>query len=320
MPGRKTALLAGSVPAVWHQNRSEPVNRQAVGGSMPGTEALMTVDAEIHVPIAKTQLVRFHIDGPADNILREEETYWLDLCLTPRPCNARACYRDHWGPHRFERIGNVFLLPPRETMQTKSDGGPTQASVLCHLRPEPLRQWFDGDLQWTDKRLEAILDIPDANVRRLLQRLAEEMRNPGFASDMLVELIVAQMAIELSRYCAAIKDGPASGGLAPWRLRLIDERLREVREAPTLSELAALCNLSVRQLTRGFRASKGRSIGDHVAHCRMDNAKRLLATDQSVKAIAYSLGFASPSSFSFAFRRSTGETPREFRQRVMRAG
>jgi len=282
----------------------------------------MTVDAEVRVPVATAQLVRFHIDGPADNVMTDKESsYWLDLCLTPRPRNARACYREHWGPHRFERIGNVFMRPPRETMQARSDGGFThQASVLCHLSPEPLRQWFDGDLEWTDRRLEASLDIPDVNVRGLLLRLAQELRNPGFASEMLVELIAAQMAIELSRYCTAIKDGPASGGLAPWRLRLIDERLREVGEAPTLSELASLCNLSVRQLTRGFRASKGRSIGDHVAHCRMDNAKRLLATDQSVKAIAYSLGFASPSSFSFAFRRSTGETPREFRQRFLRAG
>jgi len=284
---------------------------------MARSETLMTIDAEVRVPVAKVQLVRFHVSEPADNILREEETYWLDLCLTPRPRNARACYRDHWGPHRFERIGNVFLLPPRETMQARSDGGPTQVSVLCHLRPEPLRQWFEGDLEWTDRRLAASLDIPDVNVRRLLLRLAEEMRNPGFASEALVELIAAQMAIELSRYCADIKEGPATGGLAPWRLRLIDERLREVREAPTLSELATLCNLSVRQLTRAFRTSRGRSIGDHVAQCRIDNAKRLLATDESVKAIAYSLGFASPSSFSFAFRCATGQTPREFRERAL---
>lgn len=278
----------------------------------------MTIDAEVRVPIATTQLVRFHMVEPADNILSDRDTYWLDLCLTPRPRNARACYRDHWGPHRFERIGNVLLLPPREAMQARSDGGPTQVSVLCHLQPEAMHQWFDGDLEWTDRRLESSLDIPDVNVRRLMLRLADEMRNPGFASAMLVELMTAQMAIELSRYCAAIKEGPASGGLAPWRLRLIDERLREVREAPTLSELATLCNLSVRQLTRGFRASKERSIGDHVAHCRMENAKRLLSTRQSVKAIAYSLGFASPSSFSFAFRRATGQTPREFRQRIVR--
>jgi AraC family transcriptional regulator len=280
-------------------------------------EASMTVDAELRVPLATIRLARFHVSGPSDNILREEETYWLDMCLTPRHRNARACFVDRWGPHRFERIGSVFLLPPRETMLARSEGGPTQASVLCHLRPEPVRQWFEGELEWTDRRLEAGLDIPDDNVRRLLLRLADELRRPGFASVVLIELLVAQLAIELGRYCVTIKEGPSSGGLAPWRLRMIDERLREVREAPTLSELAALCNLSVRQLTRAFRKSRGRSIGDHVAQCRIDHAKRLLESCESIKAIAYSLGFGSPSSFSFAFRCATGQTPREFRERAL---
>ena len=157
----------------------------------------MIVDAEIRVPTATTRLVRFHLGRPADDLLREEETYWLDMCLTPRPAHARARYVDRWKPDRFKRIGRVFVLPPRETMHARSDGGPTQRSVLFHLRPEALRQWFEGDLTWTDHRLEAGLDIPDAKVRRLMQRLAEELRNPGFASEALVELIAAQMAIEL---------------------------------------------------------------------------------------------------------------------------
>jgi AraC family transcriptional regulator len=279
----------------------------------------MKVDAEIRVPVATAQLVHFHVTGPADNILRDEQMYWLDLCLTPRPRNARARYPDHWAPHRFERIGNLFLVPPGERMQAKSDGGPPQTSILCHLHPQPLRQWLEHDLEWTDRRLSASLDIPDANVRGLLLRLAEELRHPGFASEVLVELIVAQVAIELARYCVTAEADQASGGLAPWRLRRIEERLKEVRESPTLSELASLCNLSVRQLTRAFRASRGRSIGDYVEQCRLDHAKRLLATDASVKLIAYSLGFASPSSFCLAFRRATGETPREFRHRVLRA-
>ena len=128
-----------------------------------------------------------------------------------------------------------------------------------------------------------------------------------------------QLAIELSRYCRAIADGPMTGGLALWRLRLIDERLREVREAPTLAELAALCRLSVRQLTRAFRASRGCSIGDCVAQSQVDHARLLLATDESVKTIAYSLGFSSPSAFAHAFRRATGESPHEFRQGVSRS-
>ncbi len=88
---------------------------------------------------------------------------------------------------------------------------------------------------------------------------------------------------------------------------------------PTLAELAALCGLSVRQLTRGFRASRGCSIGEYLESSRVAHARRLLAAGQSVKSIAYALGFASPSGFCFAFRRATAETPREFRQRLGRA-
>jgi AraC family transcriptional regulator len=287
---------------------------------MSAAAPLMTVQAEARSSLATAQLVRFDVAGPADNILRDKGKYWLDLCLSPRPRNARACYVDRWAPHRYERIGNMFLVPPGQRMHALSDGGPPQASILCHLSPEQLREWFGDDFEWTDRRLAASLDIPDANIRGLLLRLAEELRHPGFASQVMVELIIAQVMIELARYCATVKDAPATGGLSPWRLRMIEARLREVREPPTLSELAKLCNLSVRQLTRGFRTSRGRSIGDYVEQCRLDHAKRLLSTEESVKAIAYSLGFASPSSFSFSFRRATGETPSEFRQRLVRVG
>jgi len=281
----------------------------------PRDDQLGTIEADLRAPTVRAELVRVHLPGPLDRILRVEDAYRFELCLTPRLHNARACYRDRWGPHRFERIGNVFVVPPGERLWVRSDCG-RQASIMGWLYPEPIGAWFDGDLEWTQRRLEASLDIRNANIRSLLLRLAEELRHPGFASQVLVELIAGQMAIELRRCCTAIAEGPVTGGLSPWRLRLIDERLREVREAPMLAELAGLCRLSVRQLTRGFRASRGCSIGEHVARSQVDHAKRLLATDQPVKAIAYSLGFASPSKFAFAFRRATGETPREYRQRM----
>jgi AraC family transcriptional regulator len=280
---------------------------------------MMTIEAELRVPAATVQVVHYLFVEPISGAMREDEDYRLDLSLTPRPRNARACYSDRWDPHRFERLGSVWLLPPGETLQACSDGGRRQRSLICHVRSEQMREWLQHDLEWTDRRLAAILDIPDANIRGLLLRLAEEVRNPGFASEMLVELICGQIAIELGRYCAAVVEGPVTGGLSPWRLRMIDERLRDVQTTPTLGELADLCKLSVRQLTRGFRTSRGCSIGDRVANSRLEQAKRLLAGDQSVKAIAYSLGFSSPSSFSYAFRRLIGETPRQFRQRVLRA-
>lgn len=296
---------------------------EATGGPDRGLhwhhEQWWTLEAELRVPAATAQLVQFHLPEPVEAIVRdrEENGYRIDLCLTPRPPDARACYRDRWGPHRFERIGDLYVLPPGETLQVRSDRS-RQSSILCHLRPEPIRAWFDGDLRWAPVRLETSLDVRSANIRNLMLRLAEETRQPGFASQVLLELIAVQLAIKLGRYSAGNAGVPVAGGLSPWRLRVIDERLREARKAPTLAELAGLCRLSVRQLTRGFRASRGCSIGDYVAASQVDHAKRLLATDQSIKAIAYSLGFCSPSKFALAFRRATGESPREFRQHTPR--
>lgn len=274
---------------------------------------LMTVEAEVRVPDATARLAQFHHQGPSDYVMRHDSC-WLDLSLTARPANTRARYVDGWGPHRYERVGAVLFVPAGHAFQFRTDGG-TMASVVCQIRPELLRKWSEDELEWTDRLLETGLDVTNARLRAPLVRLAEELRAPGLAGPALTELLVGQVTIELARHCAAIKDSPASGGLAAWRLRLIEERLSQVREPPTLDELAGLCNLSVRQLTRGFRASRGAPIGDYIARTRADFAQRLLATDESLKSIAHSLGFASHSSFTSAFRRATGETPRQFRQR-----
>jgi len=284
---------------------------------MAGTPSYnMQVEAEVSTPGATAQLVRFDIDGPVDNVLQRRDSYWLDFCLTPRPNNARGRYCERWSERHFERLGKVFLLPAGEALQTRSDGNNRQNSLLCHLDPEGLQQWFDGELQWTDRHLKANLDIADSSIHSLLLRLAGELRHPGFASATMVELITAQLSIELRRYSAAVDAEPQMGGLAPWRLRLIDERLREDDVQPTLAELAGLCRISVRQLTRGFRTSRGTSLGDHMARVRLERAQQLLATDLSIKAIALTLGFSSPSAFCYAFRRDTGETPGQYRERL----
>jgi AraC family transcriptional regulator len=275
---------------------------------------LMTVEAEVQAPGVTARLARFHHQGPSDYVMRQDR-YWLDLSLTARPANARARYVDGWSPHRYERVGGMLLVPAGHAFQFRTDGG-SMASVVCQIEPDLLRRWSEGELGWTDRLLESGLDLSNANLRAPLMRLAEELRAPGLAGAALAELLVGQVTIELARHCAALKERPESGGLAAWRLRLIDERLSEVREPPTLDDLASLCNLSVRQLTRGFRASRCGTLGDHIAAKRAEFAKRLLATDEGLKTIAHCLGFASHSSFTSAFRRATGETPRQFRQRA----
>ena len=281
---------------------------------MPTSEDLMTVDAQYKSTAATVQVVRFHLADPIDALMHSGPGYRLDLSVTARPRNSRARFVDRWRPQRFERIGPVFLLREGERVHARSDSG-QGAAIVCRLQPEPLRSCFNGDLKWTDQRLEASLDISCASIKTLLLRMGGEVRAPGFAHHVLVDSMATQLAVELQRYCTTIDPRADRAGLPRWRLRLIDERLAESHVDPTLAELAALCKLSVRQLTRGFRVSRGCSIGSYIAERRLDDAKRLLVEGQCIKVIAGSTGFASPSSFSYSFRRATGLTPGQFRDR-----
>lgn len=277
----------------------------------------VTVDAEWQGSGFSVQLVRFNIPAPTDALIAAEPDYQINMCLTPRPLNARACYRERWGPNRFERLGDIFLVPPGEQLQFRGDSG-RQLSVLCRIAERSISALVGEPPEWSDQKLAATLDITNAPIRALLFRLTEEVRYPGFAADAMFTHLAGELAIELARFTLERDERPTTGGLAGWRLRIIDERLSAEASGPSLGELAALCNISVRQLTRGFKVSRGCSIGDYVEARRMERAKRLLVDGESVKTIAFAMGFASPSSFTFAFRRAVGISPSQFRQRQTR--
>ncbi len=96
-------------------------------------------------------------------------------------------------------------------------------------------------------------------------------------------------------------------------MHLIDARLTQSASPPTLSELAALCHVSVRQLMRSFRAAHGVAIGAYIARRRIEAAKELLLGGDSIQVISAKMNFGSPSAFAYAFRRATGLTPKEYR-------
>ena len=277
------------------------------------------VEAELTSPSASIQLVHYRFTEPPQSALQGGDTFRIELCLMSRHRSARACFSDLWSAHRYERIGDLFIVPPDLEIRAGSDETTPLTSIVCELSRESIVELYDDLPKPTEKSLLASLDVQDEKVRSLMLRLAEEARQPGFASEMLVDSVVAQMVVELFRHGCFIAENQSSGGLAPWQLRRIDERLSEVRESPTLSVLAALCRISVRQLTRGFRASRGCSIGAYVAQSQIKHAKNLLAAEESVAAIAHILGFSSPSNFCAAFRREIGTTPGQFRQRLLRS-
>ena len=280
-------------------------------------EPSLAIDAELETRDAAIRLVRLSGEGPKEKLFARKDVYWIDLCLTPRRPAATARFVQEWGAHRFSGMGPIIALPPRHLLHLKSDGG-RHTSLICALKAEVVDRWLPAGFEWTDRRLEACLDIANPTIRTILLHLSQELRHRGLASRELCDALTLQLGIEVARHLNAVNEATEKGGLADWRLRVIDTMLTEPGEPPTLVDLAKHCRMSVRQLTRAFRSSRGCSIGDYMAQTRIEVAKRRLAAGESIKSLALAMGFSSQSNFTHAFRKATGVTPSEFRSRLMR--
>jgi AraC family transcriptional regulator len=301
-------LASESPTAIDRSTKSATVRRQ---------DRKLEVDAEIQLAHAHVFLARMHHCGPEQHSFRRDRVYWIDLCLTPRRPNADARYTDHWSPARHAQLGSLVALPPRKWLELRSSGG-RHASLICQLEAAAVEQWLPDDYVWTERRLEASLNIANETIKSLMLRLNEELKKPSSSSVELCNAIIAQLAIELARHFAAASAADTKGGLASWRLRVVDERVADPDAIyPTAAELASMCRLSPRQFSRAFRASRGCSVSEHLAQERIEAAKRKLFTKDSLAQITIALGYSSQSSFSAAFRRSTGTTPGQFRNQVI---
>ena len=76
------------------------------------------------------------------------------------------------------------------------------------------------------------------------------------------------------------------------------------------SNLARLCGVSVRTLQRHFKKNYGLTVSEWLRMTRMREAYQRLKNGQTVKEVAYSLGYKQLSHFSADFKKYFGAAPR----------
>jgi AraC family transcriptional regulator len=239
---------------------------------------------------------------------------FLDLALSPRPGAARGRYIDAPGDDS-RPLGDVIFIPADHGLNSEWGAG-AQSSICCRFGAT-LADDRDG---WSMAELAASLDVRSPFVRDVLIRLAREIEAPGFGSELMAEALCTQLSIELGRYFRGLGDvgDEVSGRLSPAQLRHIEERLDAQGKAPSIAELALECGLSTRHFFRMFRATTGRTLMESAAERRVVRAKALLAARApAIKEIAWRCGFETAAAFSAAFRRTTGVSPREYRQQML---
>jgi AraC family transcriptional regulator len=203
-------------------------------------------------------------------------------------------YRDWQEPRGLVRATHFYFDPAVLSV------GPDAGSGAMSLAP---RLFFEDAAIWDIAiKLTSLIEGPQAN-----DRLYREALGTVLAHE-LVRLDPGASRVGL----------PARGGLAAWQQRAVVAHIEEhLSEQISLSTLAQLVRLSPYHFCRAFKKSFG--IPPHRFHNqrRMEHAKDLLAKPAaSVTNVGIAVGFSATSSFTTAFRNTTGLTPTGYQRSI----
>ncbi len=97
--------------------------------------------------------------------------------------------------------------------------------------------------------------------------------------------------------------------------------LSNLEKKIVINDLLEVTHMSKPTFSRHFKSHTGRSLTAFLNEVRIVNAKRLLVeTNDSITDIAFASGFNNLSHFNVQFRRSSAESPRDYRKRSRDSG
>ncbi|WJL96622.1 AraC family transcriptional regulator [Microbacterium sp. ET2] len=216
-----------------------------------------------------------------------------------QPCDVVAGRRSQVGGRRM-RLGHSS--PDTRMLTVRYDGDADDDALTLLPRAQPLL---------LEPSAHPALD---AALSALEAELSHPQMHRDSATETLADLLLVHVSRTAERYVASAEGGHVQRHAGP----VIRDAQALVRRHPeqawTTESLAAAVRVSRATLHRHFEASLGISPLAQVTAWRMHIASvRLRETDESVGSIGRSVGYASPHAFSRAFRRSRGQTPREYR-------
>lgn len=272
-----------------------------------------TVLAAADSTAARVELRRYELPRP--NEMWELDDAPILSVTMPRAEGTQGEIMFDLGDRRRHRVGRLMLRPGGIAMHSRGDGGVLE---ILTCRFDPVRfACATGLSEWDSRRLSRCAAITSPAIMVLADRLKQETVSPGFGSAMAIDALIHLLMVDLGRMFRRTRPADtAQGGLAPWQLARIENALRTSDgEWPTTQALAALCGISRSHLSRSFATTTGAALSDHAATIRLERAQDMIrAGALPMNRIAQTLGFATASAFSAAFRRATGLTPRQFRQ------
>lgn len=157
----------------------------------------------------------------------------------------------------------------------------------------------------------------DPTIVHIAQLLKSEVFSGGLAGKLYTDSLRNLLAVHLLRNYsgAVVKPALADEPFNVLKLNQVKDFIEErLAEDLTITDMAAVVHMSPFHFARSFKTATGQPPHRYLTQRRMERAKVLLSvTRLSVAEVAYRVGFYNTSHFTSQFRKTTGTTPKAYR-------
>jgi AraC family transcriptional regulator len=213
------------------------------------------------------------------------------------------------------RPETIFLLP-QGTEDAVHWAGPIDHLVVS-LHPRRLAQTLEETSHQTEIELTEHWDLVDEHISVLLNEMAADLNDGSPAGAIYGDTLATALSVYLLKRYAVQRRIPAiyKGGLPAYRLRRVLDYIANCLDTDiSLSQLAAIADMSPHYFSELFKQSTGKTPHTYVLTQRIERAKQtLLDPQRSILDAGLEAGFQNHSHFSRMFRRIEGTSPSRFR-------
>ena len=237
-------------------------------------------------------------------------------CLPPNA--AKVFFR---GSDRGEALNTAVFTLPRETLRTLDSclkaGQQHEAALLIQRTAADMGRCEGSDIEYLRNVFCQMMFV--------LSHAAEARNIAGFAEQTERCLHTVTHAATLQEAQQAVLDSLGQFFAASFRVRqeplqLLMQYLEQHFSQPdiTIKSIAQSLNFTPTYLCMLCKKGTGKTINSHLTDLRVEKACQLLkTTDMKLYKVGQAVGYNDGKYFFRVFRKATGMTPREYRERGM---
>ena len=227
--------------------------------------------------------------------------------------------------------GDIFILPSscRHTYSSVTEREDVRVYTFGIYFPVDVlgRSSKQGDPE-VKALLEQVLAKPcvirggfDLEMRHLVSDFRREYDEKRTAMNIRLRALAFSILVALARKLEQHQSQHISGSRTTgprttlFTTNQVKEYMSKAMSAPlTLGKIAWHVKLSEEHLARMFKKETGMTVMDYLRFLRIEAAKTyLLNSNETIETLAKRVGFGSVNPFCRTFKKSTGQTPTEFR-------